>query len=96
MKKQNATKDKLTEVQLEVGQPLVVKWIDAHNLESGWQYVKDIEFEKMEVQTLGHFIALEKDQIWLAGDYSPNDEMVNTVVAIPIGWLVSIRKIENA
>jgi hypothetical protein len=82
-------------VEYKVGDPLLVRWLDAHNSDHGWQQIKDIEFTKAEVQTLGHFIATAEDQLWLAGDVGVNDDMVNTVVAIPLGWITEIRMIEN-
>lgn len=95
VKRSNTTPAKFTEVEYELGQLLVVQWLDAHNLESGWQHVKDVKFTKAEVQTVGHFLAFEEKQLFLAGDWCEEDEMVNTVVGIPMGWITEIKVIEN-
>ena len=95
MKKPKLTPIKLTEVDLQVGDEVVVEWLDAHNLEDGWTDVRDIRFRRCEIKTLGHFVALAEDQIWLAADFSPKDQQVNTVVGIPTGWLIAVRKLNN-
>jgi hypothetical protein len=85
----------LTKVEYEQGQMLVVTWLDAHNLECGWQDMKEVKFSKAEVQTVGHFVAVAQEQLWLAADWCEEDDMVNTVVGIPLGMVVTVREIDN-
>ena len=53
-------------------------------------------YSKAEVQSVGHFVGIAESQLWLAADFCKIDKIVNTVVAIPVGWIMSVKKVDVA
>ncbi len=95
MKRRKTTSGELNGVEFEIGSRLCVTWLDAHNLPDGWQHITELKFTRTEVVTLGHFVAIEEDQLWLACDWCEEDEMANTVVGIPVGMIVKVKVLDN-
>lgn len=94
MKRSSDTPIKLSQVDFQVGEVLVVEWLDAHNLDTGWCDIAEVPFRRTQVHTVGHFIGVAEDQLWLAADYCQADKIVNTIAGIPVGWITSVKKVD--
>lgn len=78
------------------GQWYHVQWIDAHNLEAGWEHVDEQgSVEPAVVDTIGHFLSLSNAQVVLAADWCKDEKIVNTRVAIPIGCVTGVWRLKH-
>lgn len=74
-----------------VGDLLLIRWLDAHNYPTSWETLASLECYRCEVRSVGWFIKGDEHQIILSADYSVDDEgevMINTYFAIPTGCII--------
>lgn len=78
------------------GVPYRVEWLDAHNLDAGWEDVTpEAEFPDAIINTVGFFLAITKTQLVLAADWCEDDKITNTRVAIPLGCVTKVWRLTN-
>ena len=84
--------DFLTLDSLEFGNAVLVHWVDIHNDDGGWKPVKDVLVKPAEVKTLGWWIGEIDKHYVLCADIA-NDLETNTRMLLPVGCVLSIKKI---
>ena len=84
--------DLFFETPLEFGNAVLVRWVDIHNDEGGWKPVKDIAVKPAEIKTIGWWIGEMDNHYVLCADIA-NDLETNTRMLLPIGCVLSIKKI---
>ena len=71
-----------------------VKWLDAYEMESGWQTLEDaLKVTPPEVSSVGYVLKETKEYIILAADIGSDkmDNDVGRVTVIPGQWIVDIK-----
>lgn len=84
----------------EVGNLLLVRWLDAHNYPVSWTMVEDIEPYVAEVSSVGWEVYRDERQLVLSADVADDidgETQVNSYFAIPRGCIISeeILKVAN-
>jgi hypothetical protein len=76
------------------GQLYEIKWLDAYEMESGWQTLEDaLKITPPEVSSVGYVLKETKEYIILAADIGSDkmDNDVGRVTVIPGQWIVEIK-----
>lgn len=71
-----------------------VKWLDAYEMESGWQTLEDaLKITPPEVSSVGYVLKETKEYIILAADIGSDkmDNDVGRVTVIPGQWILEIK-----
>lgn len=84
--------------KLKLGQRIEVKWRDTITHDNGWVEEPDYRFEVMGVAsrmiTVGWFFGLRYGLLFLAASRRELNDKFDLVTAIPIGCIISVRKIK--
>ena len=86
--------------KLKPGDAVEVVWLDANSpKDSVWQTVSGFmaDSPKMEIISRGSFVEKRKGYIRIAGEISSSEDyedVVNRVFNIPIGCIMSIRRLK--
>lgn len=71
-----------------------IKWLDAYEMESGWQTLEDaLKIKPPEVSSVGYVLKETQEYIILAADIGSDkmDNDVGRVTVIPGQWIVEIK-----
>ena len=71
-----------------------VKWLDAYEMESGWQNLEDaIKIKPPEISSVGYVLKETQEYIILAADIGSDkmDNDVGRVTVIPGQWILEIK-----
>ena len=71
-----------------------VKWLDAYEMESGWQNLEDaIKIKPPEISSVGYVLKETQEYIILAADIGSDqmDNDVGRVNVIPGQWILEIK-----
>jgi hypothetical protein len=76
--------------------PCIVKWRDAHLRGDAWVTVDQIEIEDRVVHTVGWLIEEKSnDGYILMASNMLDDDLVDTIMAIPVAMVVEIRRMSE-
>lgn len=82
--------------------PVLIEWLDAHNLLDGWTSLELLSMISVQctVRTLSHFLERRGEFIIVAADIIlPDDESadhdVNTMCAIPVACITRLEVIQH-
>jgi len=76
------------------GQLYEIKWLDAYEMESGWQTLEDaLKITPPEVSSVGYVLKETKEYIILAADIGSDkmDNDVGRVTVIPGQWILETK-----
>lgn len=82
----------MAEPTAEVGNLLLVRWLDAHNYPIMWTLVEEIEPYVAEVKSVGWEIYRDEKQLVMSADIADDidgETQINAYFAIPVGCIVS-------
>ena len=71
-----------------------VKWLDAYEMESGWQNLEDaIKIKPPEISSVGYVLKETQEYIILAADIGSDqmDNDVGRVTVIPGQWILEVK-----
>lgn len=83
----------------ELGDLLLVRWLDAHNYPAQWTDLDDLDTYTCEVRSVGWQVHKDDQQLIMSADVAvDNDDelQLNTVFAIPVGCIVEITVLRRA
>lgn len=85
----------------EIGNLLLVRWLDAHNYAVEWTLVEEVNPYLAEVQSVGWEIYRDTKQLIMSADVALDIDgqiQINSFFAIPIGCIVNeevLRRKDN-
>ena len=76
----------------DIGNLILVRWLDAHNYPVNWTLLEEVEPYVAEVRSVGWEIYRDEKQLVMSADIAPDisgETQINSFFAIPVGCIVS-------
>jgi hypothetical protein len=76
----------------DLGNLLLVRWLDAHNYPINWTLIEEVEPYLCEVRSVGWEIYRDDKQLVMSADVAEDidgETQINAFFAIPVGCIVS-------
>ena len=94
-----AMRNKERTIKHEIGDLILVRWLDAHNFPTSWETLGTADYYTCTIQSVGWFVHSDEQQLILSADVSTDDDgmtMINTYFAIPIGCIIDKTVLRSA